>query len=73
MFFYVVVNKGNVYNWSIGKFIVFIDGIYVFFVVVNVYGSKILYLKIVYNGLSKVRMYICNGVGYMMGINMVVF
>lgn len=39
VFFYVVINKGNVYNWSIGKFIVFIDGIYVFFVVVNVYVS----------------------------------
>lgn len=55
VFFCVIINNGNGYNLSIGKFIVFMDGIYVFFIIVNVYGSNDIYLDIVYNGLRKVR------------------
>lgn len=69
MFLHVVANKGNVYNRSTGKFTAPIDGTYVFFVAVNAYGSKILYLKIVHNGSSKVRTYTRNGAGHMTGTN----
>lgn len=60
VFFYIVINYGNGYNLRMGKFIVFMDGIYVFFVYVNVFGSNFIYLDIVINGLSKVRILVYN-------------
>lgn len=64
VYFYVVINIGNGYSFSIGKFIVFMDGKYVFFIIVNVYGSNFLYLDIVYNGLRKVRIMFYSFVSY---------
>lgn len=73
VFPHVVTNKGNVYNRSTGKFTAPIDGTYVFFVAVNAYGSKSLYLEIVHNGSIKVRPYTSSGAGHMTGTNMAVF
>lgn len=72
MFPQVVTNKGNVYNRSTGKFTAPIDGTYVFFVAVNAYGSKIVYLDIVHNGLSKVRTLSHSTASHMAGTNMAV-
>lgn len=72
MFPHVVTDKGNVYNRSTGKFIAPIDGIYVFFVAVNAYGSKQVYLEIVHNGSSKVRTLTHSSASHMTGTNMAV-
>lgn len=55
VFPHIVTNNGNGYNLSTGKFTAPKDGAYVFFVAVNSYGSKIVYLNIVHNGLNIVQ------------------
>lgn len=72
VFPHVVTNKGNVYNRSTGKFTAPIDGTYVFFVAVNAYGNKIVYLDIVHNGSSKVRTLSHSSASHMTGTNMAV-
>ncbi|XP_062615411.1 myosin-2 heavy chain, non muscle-like [Saccostrea cucullata] len=69
----VITNEGNGYNPSNGIFTAPIGGMFVFFVNVQTYGSKDIYVDIVLNGSRKVRTMAYGSSGsYSAGPNMVV-
>lgn len=68
----IYVNFLNVYNKYNGKFIVFVKGIYVFFVNVFIFLGKKLEVLIVWNGVNFCNIYVGIGMGYGFGFNMVV-
>ncbi|XP_062596068.1 complement C1q tumor necrosis factor-related protein 3-like [Saccostrea cucullata] len=67
----VITNEGNGYNPSTGIFTAPIGGTYVFFVNVQSYGSQNIYVDIVLNGSTKVRIMAFTG-NYDAGPNLVV-
>ena len=72
VFPHVITNNGNGYDPSTGKFTASKKGTYVFFVNVNSYSSKYVYLRIVHNDVSKVRTVSHESASYQTGTNMAV-
>ena len=72
VFPHVITNNGNGYDPSTGKFTASKKGIYVFSVNVNAYGSNAIYLDIVHNGASKVRVMSESTASHVTGTNMAI-
>lgn len=72
VFPHVITNNGNGYNPNTGKFSPPTDGTYVFFIAVNAYGSKTVYLDIVHNGLRIVQSMAFGSTSHQTGTNMAI-
>lgn len=58
IYFNVIINLGGGYNWVIGVFMVLVSGIYIFFISVVFWDNKNIFIDIVLNGNSKVRIFV---------------
>lgn len=64
IFFIIIYNEGGVYDVLIGVFMLLIDGIFVFYVIIIVYSLNIIFVDIVKNRFFFVRVFVYGGSFY---------